>query len=143
MMSHWHRRVIEGAEIWIVAITEKSWLLTTNSKFSTLCYSAASMWHPNAFCISKQVLVSGSIIPSISQMILHALAFGFEHSKILLGSRRLFFQIGLQIVITRNGIKICLFLIKVQLGYVSGGICLRHIRRQVTSENFCTGNTGS
>ena len=80
----------------------------------------------------------------MNQMILHALVFGFEQSKILFGSRRhFFFFFCLQIVITRNGIKICLFLIKVQLGYVSGGICLRHIRRQVASENFCTGNTGS
>ena len=90
------------------------------------------------------MLVSGSIIPSMNQMILHALAFGFEYLfKNSSSKQKTFFQIGLQIVITRKGIKICLFLIKVQLGYVSGGICLRHIRRQVTSENFCTGNTGS
>ena len=34
-------------------ITEKSWSLTTNSKFSTFCCSAVSMWHPNC-CFSTE-----------------------------------------------------------------------------------------
>jgi hypothetical protein len=50
-MSHWRRRAKEGAEFqncckWPAFLSNFS-RYTTNSKFSALCYSAASMLHPN------------------------------------------------------------------------------------------------
>ena len=45
-LSHWRRQATEDAEFWII---EKSWLLTTNSKFSTICHRVALVWHLNKY----------------------------------------------------------------------------------------------
>ena len=50
-MSHWRHTMVDGAKFWIICkwlSTEKSWSLTTDSKFSAIYHRLASMWHSNS-----------------------------------------------------------------------------------------------